>query len=55
MSDDPEDYYSDSEYCPNCDGKGYIIVCIDDLCRASEECMHGDGEIICPQCYGYGS
>lgn len=38
--------------CYNCGGSGYIITCIDDLCRAADECMHGDGEEPCPICHG---
>lgn len=45
--DDP-----DEAYCYRCDNKGTIIVCVDDLCRGAGECMHGDGEIICPDCKG---
>ena len=55
MDVDQEEYYDSGGYCPKCDGKGYIVICPDDLCRANEECMHGDGEITCPQCFGYGS
>jgi hypothetical protein len=50
VSDD--DYEPDSGYCWRCDGKGYIVVCIDDLCRNADHCMHGDGEQICPTCKG---
>jgi hypothetical protein len=52
--DDDDGYPFDGEdpYCHRCDNKGTIIVCIDDLCRGAGECMHGDGEIICPDCKG---
>lgn len=39
-------------YCHRCDNKGTIIVCVDDMCRGAGECMHGDGEIVCPDCKG---
>jgi hypothetical protein len=38
--------------CNTCGGEGFIVVCIDDMCRGAGECMHGDGEIPCPQCGG---
>jgi hypothetical protein len=41
-----------SDYCWKCGGTGYIIVCMDDLCRSSDHCMHGDGEIVCDVCGG---
>lgn len=50
-----DDYYDDDEdggYCCRCDNTGMIVVCVDDLCRGAGECMHGDGEIICPDCNG---
>ncbi len=52
--DDDDGYPFDDEepYCYRCDNKGTIIVCIDDMCRGAGECMHGDGEIICPYCKG---
>lgn len=34
--------------CPTCGGLG--VTCIDDICRASGECIHGDG--WCPTCGG---
>ena len=40
--------------CTECSG-GVIIVCIDDLCRNSDSCMHGDGEAICNTCDGEGN
>ena len=51
--DDFEDYdiYA-SEGCQRCGGSGVIVVCIDDMCRGAGECMHGDGEIACPDCGG---
>lgn len=42
----------DDEGCYVCGGKGYIVTCIDDLCRGADECMHGDGEQPCPACCG---
>lgn len=45
-----EDY--DDEGCYRCGGKGYIVTCIDDLCRGQDECIHGDGEHPCPVCCG---
>lgn len=39
-------------YCHRCDNRGFIIVCIDDMCRGAGECMHGDGMMICPDCKG---
>jgi len=44
----PED--EDRSGCYYCSGSGWIIVCIDDLCRGAGECMHGDGEAPCPVC-----
>lgn len=38
--------------CNTCNGKGFIVVCIDDMCRGAGECFHGDGEIPCPECFG---
>jgi hypothetical protein len=38
--------------CQRCGGEGFIVVCIDDMCRGAGECMHGDGEIVCPDCKG---
>ena len=51
---DGYDMELDGGYCMNCDGKGEIMVCIDDMCIGSGECMHGDGMIICPACKGLG-
>lgn len=41
--------------CPTCGGEGFIVTCIDDMCRGAGECMHGDGEDVCPDCDGEGS
>lgn len=38
--------------CWRCGGQGYIVTCCDDMCRGSGECMHGDGEEVCPECLG---
>lgn len=34
--------------CNLCGDTGIIVDCIDDLCRGAGECMHGDGERLCP-------
>ncbi len=40
--------------CPECDGYGIIITCFDDICVGSHHCIHGDGEEMCPVCFGDG-
>lgn len=40
----------EDEYCDRCLGSGFILVCWDDICVARGECIHGDGEIACPDC-----
>ena len=55
LDDDAEyDYGADDDdgYCQRCDDTGMILVCPDDLCHGAGECMHGDGEIVCPDCKG---
>ena len=47
--DDP--WSDDPVGCCNCD-EGMIVVCMDDLCRNSGWCMHGDGMAVCPTCRG---
>lgn len=32
-----------------CDGSGEYVICIDDMCHGSGECIHGDdGYALCP-------
>jgi hypothetical protein len=50
--DDDYPYDDEDAYCHRCDNRGFILVCIDDMCRGAGECMHGDGEIVCPDCKG---
>jgi len=40
--------------CMTCYGEGIIITCCDDMCFGLGHCIHGDGEEICPECYGEG-
>jgi hypothetical protein len=40
--------------CNTCNGEGFIVTCVDDMCRGCGECMHGDGESVCPECHGDG-
>ena len=49
---DDDDFPFDVGGCNTCGGEGFIVVCIDDMCRGAGECMHGDGEIPCPECGG---
>ena len=51
---DDTDYFVDGG-CNRCGGSGRIVICIDDMCRGVGECMHGDGEIVCPTCNGEGA
>lgn len=37
-----------------CDGSGWYVICIDDVCRGVGECIHGDGMAACP-CEGLGA
>lgn len=49
-------YYDPTEpyTCGRCGGEGEILVCIDDMCRGSGGCIHGDGYRTCPDCKGAG-
>lgn len=40
--------------CWNCGGSGSLVACMDDLCRGSGTCMHGDNR-MCTTCKGEGS
>jgi hypothetical protein len=40
--------------CWKCGGEGSVIVCVDDMCRACGDCIHGDGEDVCNVCFGEG-
>lgn len=40
-------------YCHRCAGRGYIIVCMDYLCLDADECIHRDGDMVCPDCLGH--
>lgn len=43
-----------SSPCYYCNGSGWIVMCIDDICQGLGECIHGDGEEVCPECLGRG-
>lgn len=38
--------------CPRCDGAEERVECLDDLCHATGECIHGDN--TCALCAGHG-
>lgn len=46
--------YEEIETCQRCWGEGWVSVCWDDLCHSDEGCIHGDGNVDCPDCNGYG-
>jgi len=51
--DDIDERYDDGDfYCTRCDNSGFILICPDDMCRGLGECIHGDGEVVCPDCKG---
>lgn len=41
-------------FCYRCNGEGFIITCMDDLCAGEDRCIHGDGEQMCSACGGTG-
>ncbi len=51
---DDELYEEGDDLCPDCQGEGQILICIDDICHGQGWCMHGDGEVICRTCNGNG-
>lgn len=52
--EEEDDWFKDDGDCESCGGRGYVVICIDDLCQGARECMHGDGVIACPTCHGEG-
>lgn len=43
-------YCPDSDFCYDCGGRGWKVVCIDDLCHGEDECIHGDPPVPCRTC-----
>ncbi len=52
QDDDLHEFFGGA--CQRCNGEGLIVICPDDLCRADDWCMHGDGMATCPDCGGEG-
>jgi hypothetical protein len=46
---DDEDY-DPSLGCYECGGRGWKVVCIDDLCHGQDVCIHGDPPVPCRNC-----
>ena len=36
--------------CYECGGRGYVVLCIDDLCHGQDKCIHGDPPTPCHLC-----
>ena len=52
---DDWDQYEPEQGCARCDGEGLIVVCPDDMCRATEGCgRFADRSCyrVCPECKG---
>ena len=47
---DYDDWDDDDGVCYECNGSGWIVTCIDDLCHGQDECIHGDPPTPCPAC-----
>ncbi len=47
-----EDYDDggDPPYCCACNGRRWVVRCIDDLCYGQDECIHGDPPSPCWEC-----
>ncbi len=55
MSEWDTQYYDDEpdgfgNACYECGGRGWKVVCPDDLCHGMDECMHGDPPVPCLNC-----
>ena len=44
----------DDGCCQDCSGEGIVVICWDDMCANSDECIHGDGYGPCRACHGTG-
>lgn len=52
LSAQDADDFDDEGACETCGGTGIIVTCCDDICVARGECIHGDGDEVCPDCDG---
>jgi hypothetical protein len=52
-TEDDFDFPINEVECDECHGSGEANYCIDDLCQG-EECIHGDGVMMCRKCAGRG-
>lgn len=55
-----DDDYAGDDYddgtCPECEGEGHLLTCVDDICRGLGYCMHDTGGYsTCHFCDGSGS
>lgn len=52
FTDDGYPYDDEAPYCHTCNNSGVVVTCCDDLCANTDHCIHGDGEMDCPDCDG---
>lgn len=47
---DYEEYEGFENSCYDCGGRGWKVICIDDLCHGGDYCIHGDPPVPCRNC-----
>lgn len=52
--DEWDDEWEGEPFCWTCNGRGWVVVCMDDLCHGTDcGCIHGGkGNMACPDCEG---
>ena len=47
-----DEFDLEDDFCETCWNTGWISICFDDLCQGEDGCIHGDGNVVCPECHG---
>jgi hypothetical protein len=42
----------DGGHCVICEGRGVLVICGEEACRAGGDCFHDGGTADCPSCGG---